>query len=342
MNGLSGGVRRRWVCELFDGADPERGLMGGGDTGAARMPRSRPTPRHAKVGVMLAALVCLGTSGCGGSAEAPPPSVPVSVSQEALGLTILFVPKSGNATLEAANGAVQSELVRAGYKLVVNRRGPYDVAVTPEIAATEEKSLFAVSVNGKRDVKLRVHLTLSLASPDSEIVDQVATDFVTPAGQVKGSDVSAVVAAIAASDRVSKYARDRKLARAKDERGRAEAAEASYNRKEQQARVREEADWNGARAQGCAMPTSLDACDNVRLYTATYPEGVHVAEAKTAIEQAQPAMAKLQKDENAWKAAGVSACRARATPADCEGVEVYSVKFAAGMHADEARQLLQK
>jgi hypothetical protein len=108
------------------------------------------------------------------------------------------------------------------------------------------------------------------------------------------------------------------------------------------ARVREETAWNKARVTGCEFPVSLTGCDAVRIYLAKYPAGGHVEEANKALAAAQPQLERLQKDENAWTHADASTCRARPGTNACDGVDLYLVKFPAGAHADEARQLVVK
>jgi len=108
------------------------------------------------------------------------------------------------------------------------------------------------------------------------------------------------------------------------------------------ARVREETAWNKARVTGCEFPVSLTGCDAVRIYLAKYPAGGHVEEANKALAAAQPQLERLQKDENAWTHADASTCRARPGTNACDGVDLYLVKFPAGAHAGEARQLVVK
>jgi hypothetical protein len=107
-------------------------------------------------------------------------------------------------------------------------------------------------------------------------------------------------------------------------------------------RVAEETFWNQARVTGCELPVSLSGCDAVRLYLAKYPAGGHVGEANKALAAGQPRLEALQKDENAWQQAGAAGCHAHSDKNACDGVDLYLVKFPAGTHADEARQLVAK
>ena len=99
---------------------------------------------------------------------------------------------------------------------------------------------------------------------------------------------------------------------------------------------------HAARATGCELPATLTGCDAVRLYLAKYPTGAHLEEAKKALAAGQPQLERLQKDENTWQQAGATACRAHTDKNACDGVDLYLVKFPAGTHGDEARQLVAK
>jgi hypothetical protein len=105
-------------------------------------------------------------------------------------------------------------------------------------------------------------------------------------------------------------------------------------------RLREEAEWVAARPIGCKLPASLSACDAVQVYLAAHPQGVHAEEGRDIVGAAQPKLEQLQKDENGWKKAGVESCRLLRNRNACIGVELYVTKYPAGLHADEARDLL--
>lgn len=83
-----------------------------------------------------------------------------------MALAFLLVPGGPRTpTAAASTEALRSALVSAGYKVAVDRRAPHDVEIVTRVTATEERSMFAVEVNGKRDIKERVHLTASVETP---------------------------------------------------------------------------------------------------------------------------------------------------------------------------------
>lgn len=153
---------------------------------------------------------------------------------------------------------------------------------------------------------------------------------------LRKSEPSEVTANGASSIRAQADAREH----AKQEKDEQAKKRAEDDAKKKQ-RVEEESDWNRARVTGCRQPTSLTGCDAVRTYLAKYPDGAHTEEAQAALKASEPPMEKLQKDENAWKTAGVDGCRADRTRDACTGVELYITKFPAGMHLDEAQSLIR-
>lgn len=297
----------------------------------------------------IAGLACffMGCAGASGGA-ASPASRPAAVAApaELKSLTFLLVPEGPSTPTAAASvEALRSGLVRAGYKVVIDRHAPHDVDIVTRVSATEERSLFAVavSVNGQRDITEKVRLTGSVVSR-GEVLDELSADFVSTNHQVTQDDVVTAVNGLAASERVAQFSKDTQeqaSARQQAAQERAEQAKklADDNAKTKQ-RLDEESDWNSARVTACSQPIRLNGCDAVRSYLAKYPEGKHVDEAQAALKASEPAMEKLQKDENAWRTSGVFACKAERTHEACTGVELYIAKFPVGMHLDEAQWLI--
>lgn len=294
------------------------------------------------------AWVLAACGGGGGGAEpvsAAAKQTAVAAPAETAALTFLLVPGGAPTPTGAASSeALRSALVSAGYKVVIDRRAPHDVEIVSRVAATEEQSMFAVQVNGKRDIKERVHLTGSVVSK-GQVLDEISADFVTTNSQVSPNDVAAAVKALSSSQRVAQFGKDVRAQADAREHAKQEKEEQAKKRTEDEAkkkqRVEEESDWNRARVTGCRQPTSLTGCDAVRTYLAKYPEGAHLEEAQAALKASEPLMEKLQKDENAWKTAGVDGCRTDRTRDACTGVELYVTKFPAGMHLDEAQSLIR-
>ena len=273
---------------------------------------------------------------CGGeSTESTPPAVvrtvTVPLSPEVAALK-LYVPPTPAAPDIAR--AAQVALTRGGYMVSGDRRvGDVTVQIAASVAPVP--SAEHVQVNGVERVMRHYSVTVSILA-GGQVIEHASTEFEAD-GVVSPGRLLPIVAALNASTRLVQFARIVQSRRAN------EANEAEKNRlaaEEANARVEEETTWNAARVTGCELPISLTGCDAVRIYLAKYPEGAHVEEAKKAISAGEPQLLKLQKDENAWQQAGVAACRSHSGTEPCLGVELYLAKYQAGLHADEARALL--
>jgi hypothetical protein len=196
-------------------------------------------------------------------------------------------------------------------------------------------SMVEVRINGVEQAKRRYAVTLSLLA-EGQLIDQASTQFETDEGVSPGR-LQPIVAALNASPKLLQFARERWA-------GQSASTEVAKKKTEEaaatSARFDEEKEWNAARPTGCELPVSLTGCDAVRLYLAKYPAGVHVEDANRALAAGQPQLEKLQKDENAWQQAGTITCRSHTGTEPCVGVELYLAKYQAGLHADEARALL--
>jgi hypothetical protein len=281
---------------------------------------------------------------CGGEAtETVAPEVPTARPISAVHVTRREVSSASALKVYVAPSpsapdlasAMQSALANGGYAIVVDRRAGLDLIGRINASAAVVPSMFQVRVNGVQQVKRRYAVTLSLLA-EGQLIDQASTQFETDEGVSPGR-LQPIVAALNASPKLLQFARERwagQVASAEVVKKKTEEAAATS------ARVDEETEWNAARPTGCELPVSLTGCDAVRIYLAKYPAGAHVEEADKALAAAQPRLEALQKDENAWKQAGASACRAHVEKDACLGVELYLAKFQAGMHADKARALL--
>jgi hypothetical protein len=231
--------------------------------------------------------------------------------------------------------AMQSALANGGFAIVVDRRAGFDFIGRINASVAVVPSMFQVRVNGVQQVKRRYAVTLSLLAA-GQLIDQASTQFETDEGVSPGR-LQPIVAALNASPKMLEFARERLAVQVA-------TAEAAKKKAEEtattSARVDEETEWNAARPTGCEFPASLTGCDAVRLYLAKYPGGAHVEEANKALAAGQPQLEKLQKDENAWQQAGTTTCRTHTGTEPCVGVELYLAKYQAGLHADEARALL--
>ena len=295
---------------------------------------------------LIAAVFALLLGACGGEdSESVQPATANDAASPSPAVTALkvYLDGAGRNPLEVATAArLQSVLVVAGYTLVTSENTPHDVTARVFVTATQEQSLFQVTVNGQRQVKLQVHAALTISGGGS-VVDQVAHDFESSNGEVSDEDVMPLVTRLNRSPRLSRYARARANSRQAhaqaEEAATAQAQEQAEQANAEQARQQEELDWVQARPLGCRMPSRLTACDAVQTYLVKYPAGKHSDDAQSALTEAKPRLEALQKDENTWNRAGADACSAHADPHACDGVDLYLIKFPAGLHADEARGL---
>lgn len=254
---------------------------------------------------------------------APVPAVPTPKEIAALKIRIEPTPATpglGRAMLTALAGA--------GYTVGFDRHGSWDLVgqVTASIATGVRDQW-----NGTVRTAPRYVVTLSLLA-GGRLVDQASTEFETSQA-VSPTRLLPIVATLSASPNLAQFALDRHTRQIAKAEKKAEVTASTY------ARVDEETVWNAARVTGCELPASLTGCDAVRLYLAKYPAGGHADEANKALAVGQPRLEALQKDENAWLQAGATSCRAHADKNACDGVDLYLVKYPAGLHADEARAL---
>lgn len=102
-------------------------------------------------------------------------------------------------------------------------------------------------------------------------------------------------------------------------------------------------------AATCIAAASVQACDPLEQFLARYPDGPHAPQAREALDAAAPKLDVLR-DEAAWSAAPAEVCSNAATTASepesltsaCEPLQNYVREFAGGLHATEARAVLEK
>ena len=284
---------------------------------------------------------------CGGEdSESAQPATANGAASPSPAVTALkvYLDSVARNPLDAAIAArLQSALVAAGYNLVTSESAPHDVAARLVVTATQEQSLFQVTVNGQRQVKLQVHAALTISGGGS-VVDQVAHDFESSNGEVRDEDVAPLVTRLNRSPRLSRYASARAKSRQAQRPGGASgrhpgaaagrASECGAGAPAGGARLGRSAT---ARVQD-AEPSSRRATPCRRTWRST-PRARMRARRRSALTEAKPKLEALQRDENAWSRAGADACSAHADPHACDGVDLYLVKFPSGLHADEARSL---
>jgi len=106
--------------------------------------------------------------------------------------------------------------------------------------------------------------------------------------------------------------------------------------------TREAAAWRAAESSSCATSVDEDACSTHAAYAQNYPSGVHVAEARLALDEAS-ARRRLAAEEAAFAALDLRVCSA--VKADRDAIEVacgplsqYLAEFADGRHVAAVQQ----
>lgn len=294
--------------------------------------------------VRRAAWVCLTLlaflSACGSSIPEPQ-GPPPQVSQEVSTLKILLRPSKASNVDEA----LAAKLFSAGFTIVDQPHLQHDVVGNVRVSMTEEQQFFQVQVNGVRQRKFRVSVIVALQSAQGTI-EQAETSFTITNDELHPAHLDSIARKLANSPRLAKYARDLGQWKRQEQQSRhlAEARQRQQAEAEQRAQAqRLDANaWIDAKAHECEVPRRLDACEKVARYLANHPEGLHAVEARQTLYKAQPKLEELRKDEAEWQAADAQTCRALANEDGCAGVEIYRVKYPAGLHAGEATMLLER
>ena len=109
---------------------------------------------------------------------------------------------------------------------------------------------------------------------------------------------------------------------------------------------REARAWSGVAVVECKSPTSPASCDGVVKYLRDWPEGKHAPMARQILQEARPAVMRLR-DEKAWTDAAPTTCDDKKETIHgvneaCAGVRAYLKDYPEGMHASEAKKLVEK
>lgn len=289
-----------------------------------------------------AALLALGvtaawwSAACGGST---PPAEQPTASAEVSSLRMFITNEARDE--QAIQSAVEASLAQAGVQLVGEKEA--DVVATLRVGKAEKTGFFKVVSNGKPVVNYTYQVTLQITGGGS-VIDVAMTSFTGEASEVDNEKIAEIARAVAGSDKLKRYARQLERQRRT---AAVEAQEAEEQKKEQEAKAEKEAKqkaealaWIEADAPSCREPAGLESCKQLELYVAKYPDGLHAVEAKAILNGAALKLEKLREDDSAWKKAGAAACVPGASVDDCSGVEIYLVKYPAGIHANEARKTL--
>ncbi|MBN4050270.1 hypothetical protein JYT28_00790 [Desulfobulbus sp. AH-315-M07] len=237
--------------------------------------------------------------------------------------------------------AVQTSLVSAGFQLVPASQA--ELIGTLSVQQTEQRGFITIIRNGRRVVNYLYMVTLQLAA-SGRVIEVANTSFEGEQGEIDQGKINDIARALVASQRLLQYARQRTQLQQQAATAAAQRAQAAKQAQHQaaigEARRLDEVAWVNANARACRDPQSLDACRGVRLYLANHPNAAHATEARQLLKESAPQLNELQKDENRWGKAGSATCFAEATKQACTGVEMYLMKYPAGLHSDEARRII--
>lgn len=149
--------------------------------------------------LLLGALA--GQPACGG---APSPRLVSTVSPEVSELSFFLDTRSLKGPTGAAVAALlRTALLDAGFVLGAEGAGPADAML--DVRVTQEPALLQVRINGRQRGEDHVYVTVSLRA-DGSVVDEVATDFSSPDGEVHLENLLPIVDALRQSPRVQDWA----------------------------------------------------------------------------------------------------------------------------------------
>jgi len=238
--------------------------------------------------------------------------------------------------------ALEASLARSGFT-IANSMQPADAILSCNTYASADDGFIHITQNGEP----RQHFTVrvQVRSPQNAPVDQFIAEY--SGFRSSGPDeeaIAKVVVAFSYSGRMAAFARNRAAQPAV-------VAQSVVTATVPIATVeppppptrdpRDDAAWFAIDTVRCKAPPNAWACNPVRSYLQRFPQGAHAQEATDMLTVAQPALERLQKDENAWARSRSSDCSRRHTKDACVGVEAYDIQFPNGMHSEEAHRLLK-
>jgi|GEM_PF-4703842 len=280
----------------------------------------------------LAALF-LACSACGG--DPAPVKAPVDnrpPPPEVMALVVHLVAPT-DSTARSIAEPYKFALARSGFR-VAEGGDPHDVEINLAASATPIQSFWQVQVNGQTRVKLDVRVTVAVVGLEPQArVDMLQSQFEMVQGEEPDAgEIGRLVLQFAKSPNLARWAASRQSTHSVTDDQSSKPYKATSGA--------DDSDWYKLKPVSCKVPIKLDACDPIRAYLVRWPQGVHADEARNTLEAAEPALEKLQKDDNDWQAVRPDDCRRKKTADACAGVEVYLHRYPAGLHTDEAKRLM--
>lgn len=282
------------------------------------------------VGLLACAPACGGATRDAESVRAP---------ASAEGFTFAFVWEvegvaRENRDVRALAAEVESELQRVGFTLVPEDE-PHDAELVLRLSISPNSSLIVWKVGNKTvdDAAARARLRVRLDGATLLETEATTFTYTTGEGLDEADQLPPLVAELAGSRGFAFVAR-----RLKQRRGE-RAADAD------RVAAEEEATWRVEVLEPCRDARGLTDCQALDDWMLAHRRKVALAdrwlEAKAAREKAEPRLEALR-DREAWRGASPRECEAKVDPSACRGVADYVRERPAGLHATEAKALLEK
>ena len=276
----------------------------------------------------------LACSACGGDpSPAKTPVVDNTPPPPEVMALVVHVGQSQDENTRAIANMYKWALARSGFRVVEDQGEPHDVEIQLASRAVPVQSVWHMQVNGVERQKLDVHVIAAIVGLQPQArIDMFQSDFeMTQGADPEAGEIGRMVLAFAKSPNLARWAKNRGASEPSDDDDTAHSKPPSGA---------DDSDWYKLKPVACKIPLKLDACDPIRAYLVKWPKGGHAQEARNTLDAAEPALEKLQKDDNDWQAVRPDDCRKKKTRDACAGVEVYLRRYPAGLHADEAKKLI--
>ena len=236
-------------------------------------------------------------------------------------------------------------LSQAGYEVVSSDSNDHTLTAEVSVTLRENHSLLQVRVNGKVKQKFVAEATLHV-NGTGQILSGERIEYNLDDGP-SDQNMRSLLLAIR-SPAVQEYLQQLRLAQRADiAREQKQAHDQELAKQKEQFKAKQEqqhqddAAWNQVVSSECTTPTQLTGCDSVKVYLAQFPNGLHVTEAKKALEAGVPIIAQLT-DARDWATSRAESCKSPRVSSDCEGISSYLQAQPAGAHAADARELLAR
>lgn len=273
----------------------------------------------------------LAFAACGGdAAPAKAPVVDNTPPPPEVMALVVHVVQPSDANARSIANMYKWALARSGFRVAEDPGEPHDVEINLGVTAIPVQTFWQVQVNGVARQKLNVHVIAAVVGLQPQTrVDMLQSEFEMVQGdEPEAGEIGRMVLSFAKSPNLARWAATRQSSTSDNPSSTKPAASGA-----------DDSDWYKLKPVACKVPLKLDACDPIRAYLVKWPQGAHAQEARSTLDAAEPALEKLQKDENDWQAVRPDDCRRKKTRDACAGVEVYLHRYPAGLHADEAKKL---